>query len=266
MVLRIFLRVIAQTLQVSSPGAATVHPPAPLLWRAGTQFAAQGCCHGDGTERSGATRATGAGAGRASQHGCRRGRTWGRQPTPNPDRARPASATPAFGALPVGGVDCPNLRSVPFVVPHLRRAHAHHKPSSPTAPTSGKYWTTSGWMQSHRASPRHAGRRCGMAAVRRWAMVSRVPTLSQMGPLTGTRRPNRRRLMRLISASVGKGWRQRFFQRCGAGLRPALLRGGHIGKFWALGPQRPLQSTWLGGFWRPQTVSYLTPCGWISYP
>jgi len=55
MVLRIFLRVIAQTLQVSSPGAATVHPPAPLLWRAGTQFAAQGCGHGDGTGRSGAT-------------------------------------------------------------------------------------------------------------------------------------------------------------------------------------------------------------------
>jgi hypothetical protein len=54
--------------------------------------------------------------------------------------------------------------------------------------------------------------------MRRWAMVS---TLRQIG----TRRPNRRRMMRSISASVGKGWQQRFCQRCGAGLRPALLTG-----------------------------------------
>jgi hypothetical protein len=61
--------------------------PPPLLRCAGTQFAAQGCCHGDGTGGSGATSASGAGAGRSSQHGCRhgRGRTWCKQPTPNPD-------------------------------------------------------------------------------------------------------------------------------------------------------------------------------------
>ena len=56
------------------------------------------------------------------------------------------------------------------------------------------------------------------AQMRRWAMVS---TLRQIG----TRWPNRRRMMRSISAPVGKGWQQRFCQRCGAGLRPALLRG-----------------------------------------
>jgi hypothetical protein len=54
--------------------------------------------------------------------------------------------------------------------------------------------------------------------MRRWAMVS---TLRQIG----MRRPNRRRMMRSINASVGKWWQQRFCQRCGAGLRPALLTG-----------------------------------------
>jgi hypothetical protein len=54
--------------------------------------------------------------------------------------------------------------------------------------------------------------------MRRWAVVS---TFRQIG----TRRPNRRRRMRSISASVGKGWQQQFYQRCGAGLRPALLTG-----------------------------------------
>jgi hypothetical protein len=61
---------------------------------------------------------------------------------------------------------------------------------------SGKYGSPSGWRQSHRASPRHACRRC-VGPVRRWARAS---TLSQIVP----RRPNRRRALRSISASVGK--------------------------------------------------------------
>ncbi len=91
-------------------------------------------------------------------------------------------------------------------------------PSSRTALTSAKYRTISGWIRSHRASRPYAGRRCGRGPMRRWAMVS---TLRQIG----TRQPNRRRMMRSISASVGKGWQQRFCQRCGALLRPALLTG-----------------------------------------
>jgi|688.fasta_scaffold163978_5 hypothetical protein len=88
-----------------------------------------------------------------------------------------------------------------------------------TEPTSGRYWSTSGWGRSHRASRRHAGLRCGMSAMHRWVMVSRVPTLSQIG----MKRPNRPRTLRSISASVGKGGQQRFYQRCGGGLRLSLL-------------------------------------------
>ena len=83
------------------------------------------------------------------------------------------------------------------------------------SPISAKYWTTSGQMQSRRASRPHAGRRCGTGATRRWAMVS-------MWSQTGTRRHNRHQTLRPISASVGKGWQQRFCQRGGAGLRLAV--------------------------------------------
>lgn len=49
------------------------------------------------------------------------------------------------------------------------RSAADKRASSPslhTAPTSDKYWGTSGWRQSHRASPQLAGHRCGTGAVR----------------------------------------------------------------------------------------------------
>jgi hypothetical protein len=39
----------------------------------------------------------------------------------------PTGADQAPGALPMGGVDRPNLRSVPFVVPPVWRADAHHR-------------------------------------------------------------------------------------------------------------------------------------------
>jgi len=71
-------------------------------------------------------------------------------------------------------------------------------PSSATALTSGKYWSTSEWMQSHRASPRHAGHRRGTGAMRPWV---RVPTSSRIG----MKQPNHRRTLRSISASVGNG-------------------------------------------------------------
>jgi len=63
----------------------------------------------------------------------------------------------------------------------------------------------------------HAGRRCrcGTSETRRWAMVS---TLRQIG----MKRPNRHRMMRSISVSVGEQWRQRFCQRSGGGLRLPL--------------------------------------------
>lgn len=69
--------------------------------------------------------------------------------------------------------------------------------SSPTALTSGKYWTTSGWSPSHHTSPRHAGRRCGIAP-----MCKPVRALSQ--PQTEMKSAKLHRTLRLIGASVGK--------------------------------------------------------------
>lgn len=129
-----------------------------------------------------------------------------------------------------------------------------------TEPTSGRYWSTSGWGRSHRASPRHAGLRCGMSAMRRWAMVSRVPTLSQIG----MKRSNRPRTLRSISESVGKGWQQRFYQRCGGGVRLSLLGRGDAGKPRVPGPQRRLEATWLSGVGTPRWC-YIAPDA-IEFP
>jgi histidinol-phosphate aminotransferase len=73
-------------------------------------------------------------------------------------------------------------------------------------------WSTSAQRQSHRASPRHAGHRCGTVATRRWAMVS---SLRQIG----MKRPKWRRTLRSISASVGEGGGSGFVRRCGVVLR-----------------------------------------------
>lgn len=45
-----------------------------------------------------------------------------------------------------------------------------------TALTSGTSWTTSGQIQSHPASPRRAGHRCGMTVVMRRWMTGRKPS------------------------------------------------------------------------------------------
>ena len=72
--------------------------------------------------------------------------------------------------------------------------------TSRTVPTSGTYSFASAWTASRRAAPRHAGRRCGMRATRRWA---RVCKLSQTGPLTGIGRHNPQPTMRSTNASTG---------------------------------------------------------------
>ncbi len=80
----------------------------------------------------------------------------------------------------------------------------------------------------------HAGHRCGKGATtRRWA---REPTLSQI-EMT---QPNRPRTLRSISASVGKGWQQRFCQRCGEWLCLAPPKTGHSGQ------SRPISGNWPG--------------------
>ena len=101
--------------------------------------------------------------------------------------------------LPVGGVDRPNLRGVPAVVHPLRRADAHHRlhhAQRRDPQNTDKYWTTSGWRQSRRASHRHAGRRCGMALMRK-------PLRGLSQPQTEMKQPNRCRTLGSISASVG---------------------------------------------------------------
>ena len=64
--------------------------------------------------------------------------------------------------------------------------------------------------------------------MRRWAMVS---TLRQIG----MKRPKWPRTLMSISASVGEQWRQRFCQRCGAGLRLAPPKTGQPDKSQATG-------------------------------
>ena len=57
------------------------------------------------------------------------------------------------------------------------------------------------------AAPRHAGRRWGMRATRRWARVSK---LSQTGPLTGIGRHDPQPTMRSTNASTGAVAKRRF--------------------------------------------------------
>jgi hypothetical protein len=86
----------------------------------------------------------------------------------------------------------------------------------------------------------HSGFSGVPGATRRWAMVS-------MGSQIGTRRHNRHRMMRLINASVGKGWQQRFCQRCGAVLRLPLPKNVQTEKSRATGPEQVLRQTQLEG-------------------
>ena len=96
--------------------ATTPHAPAPLLWRAGTELAAEGKRDGHGS-----TCPTGCGAGRASH----RGRAWGGahgQCSPNPARAQARTAQALSGGLLVGGAD----RTIPDTLrdrPQLRAAN-----------------------------------------------------------------------------------------------------------------------------------------------
>ena len=170
-----------------------------------------------------------------SQHRCRQGRTLSRQAIPNSGRVCPAGATQAPGALAVGGADGPHLRGVPFVVPSMWRADAHHRvhhlhrrhPADAGAHRGGCR------AAAHHTSTRAAavGRvRC--AGGRWWAMVS------SLSPI-GTRRPKWPRTSRSISATVGEGrqqrFGQRFGQRCGAGLRLALSQNVQTDKSQATG-------------------------------
>ena len=87
-------------------------------------------------------------------------------------RAHPASSAQTPSSHSVGGADRPHLRGVAAVVPALRRARCASSLSSPTCRPPATSWSTSGWRQSRLASRQHAGRRCGMGAMCRWAMVS----------------------------------------------------------------------------------------------
>ena len=72
-----------------------------------------------------------------------------------------------------------------------------------------------------------------------WRRWSRVPTLIQIG----MKRPNRTRALRAISAIVGKGWPQRFCQRCGAVLRVAPPKTGQTEKYRATDPEQAPKQT-----------------------
>ena len=87
----------------------------PFARCAGTEFAHQGCGDGHGT--------TAHEANRASHHG--RGRAWSGAAGPSdPTHARTCATQTFTGALPVGGVDRQNLRSVPAAVPDVWWANA----------------------------------------------------------------------------------------------------------------------------------------------
>ena len=129
---------------------------------------------------------------------------------------------------------------------------------SRTAPTSGTYWSTSGWRRSHRASPRHAGHRCGRGATRK---LQRAWNLLQ----TGMKRPNRPRTLRSISASVGEQWRQRF-NAAGVGCacqrqKPVMQK--HLGQLALRNHAGSHPCACLGG---PKRGPYFRSCAWISYP
>ena len=77
----------------------------------------------NGAGDTGTTSEASRGAGRASQH--ERGRTWSGAARPcHLTHARTRATQTFTGALPVGGVDRPYLRSVPAAVPDVRWANA----------------------------------------------------------------------------------------------------------------------------------------------
>ncbi len=61
------------------------------------------------------------------------------QRTANPDRARRDASPQASGAIPVGNVDCQNLRSFSTAVPHVRWVHAPNCVHPHTAPKFSTY-------------------------------------------------------------------------------------------------------------------------------
>jgi hypothetical protein len=75
-----------------------------------------------------------------------------------------------------------------------------------------------------------------------------VSRLSQIG----TKRPNRPRTLRSISASVGEGRQQRFGQRCGVGLCLVLPKNAQTEKSRATGLEQALRQTQAEGLSCPK--------------
>ena len=69
------------------------------------------------------------------------------------------------------------------------------------------------------------------------------------------------RMMRSISASVGKQWLQRICQRCGVGLRLAMLRREVCRTVSACGPSLMALRDSAQGRGDPQVVLYFSSCG-----
>ena len=88
------------------PGAATAYAPAPLLWCAGPEFAAQGCGGGHGCTGVSVTVA-------CLTCTMRHGRGYA-------NSARAGATQARTGALPVGSADRPHLRSFSVAVPEVR--------------------------------------------------------------------------------------------------------------------------------------------------
>ena len=102
---------------VSSYGGSYDTESVERSMRDGTELAAQGC--GGGAGDTGTTGQASRGAGRSSHHG--RGRACSGAVGPSdPTHARTCDTQTVEGALPVGGVDRQNLRSVPAAVPAVR--------------------------------------------------------------------------------------------------------------------------------------------------
>jgi hypothetical protein len=205
MVLRIFLRVIAQSLQSNSAGAvnvdkATLHiGAAAFIHRFGSslnEHVQLRLCVVDGGLEELADIAQSPAqpglAGAAHSISTRAALTAQTRSTPR-----------------LGAADCPHLRGVPAGVPPMRRAYAHHKHSSPIAPISGTSSITSGWSQSPRTLPRLAGHRCGKKLMRRRL---RAPKSCPIG----TGHHKRHRTTRWTSASTGDSVKRRFAKLRGA--------------------------------------------------
>jgi hypothetical protein len=89
--------------------------------------------------------------------------------------------------------------------------------------------------------------------MRRWAMVS---TLRQIG----MKRPKWPRTLMSISASVGAQLRQRFCQRCGAGLPLAPPKMGQNDKSRTTGPPLASKQTQCAGLGCQNLEPYLCSC------